>query len=57
MNCRVPVKEGFNRLRWTWRFDTPEKYQHSVKGYYRMIKGIDLEIAKIRAKLREKGLR
>ena len=51
-----PVRDGFNRLRWTWRFDTPEKYQHSVKGYYRMIKGIDLEIAKIRTKLKEKGL-
>lgn len=52
----LPVREGFNRLRWTWRFDTPEKYQHSVKGYYRMINGIDNEIAKIRAKLNEKGL-
>jgi len=51
-----PVRDGFNRLRWTWRYDTPEKYQHSVKGYYRMIKGIDLEIAKIRQKLQEKGL-
>lgn len=52
----LPVREGFNRLRWTWRYDTPEKYQHSVKGYYRMIYGIDLEIAKIRKKLAEKGL-
>ncbi len=52
----LPVREGFNRLRWTWRYDTPEKYQHSVKGYYRMIYGIDLEIAKIRNKLKEKGL-
>jgi alpha-L-rhamnosidase len=43
-----PVRDGFNRLRWTWRFDTPDKYQHSVKGYYRMIHDIDLEIAKIR---------
>ena len=50
-----PVRDGFNRLRWTWRFDTPEKYQHSVKGYYRMIHDIDLEIAKIRKKLKEKG--
>ncbi len=50
------VRSGFNRLRWTWRYDTPEKYQHSVKGYYRMIAGIDLEIAKIRQKLTEKGL-
>ncbi len=52
----LPVREGFNRLRWTWRYDTPEKYQHSVKGYYRMIYGIDLEISKIRKKLAEKGL-
>ncbi|WP_299119354.1 sulfatase-like hydrolase/transferase [uncultured Winogradskyella sp.] len=50
------VKKGFNWLRWTWRYDTPEKYQHSLKGYYRMISGIDLEIAKIREKLKEKGL-
>ena len=50
------VRAGFNRLRWTWRYDTPEKYQHSVKGYYRMISGVDLEIGKIREKLAEKGL-
>jgi len=50
------VQEGFNRLRWTWRYDTPEKYQHSLKGYYRMISGIDLEIRKIREKLKQKGI-
>jgi len=49
------VREGFNRERWYWRFDTPEKYQHSVRGYYRMISGIDLEIAKIREMLVETG--
>lgn len=50
------VQEGFNRLRWTWRFDTPEKYQKSVKGYYRMITEIDEEIGQIRKLLEEKGL-
>ncbi len=50
------VKNGFNRLRWHWRYDTPEKYQHSVKGYFRMLAGIDNEIAKIRAKLEAKGI-
>ncbi|WP_186755128.1 sulfatase-like hydrolase/transferase [Echinicola salinicaeni] len=50
------VKEGFNRLRWTWRYDSPEKYQNSLKGYYRMISGIDKEIGKIRKKLKENGL-
>jgi arylsulfatase A-like enzyme len=54
---RLPesVQEGFNRVRWYWRFDTPEKYQHSVKGYFRMLAGIDLEIRKIRDKLIETG--
>lgn len=50
------VRNGFNRTRWYWRYDTPEKYQHSMKGYYRMISGIDLEIGKIRQVLEEKGL-
>ena len=50
------VRNGFNRLRWTWRYDTPDKYQHSVKGYYRMIADIDWEIGKIRQLLRQKGI-
>jgi len=54
---RLPeaVRRGFNRERWTWRYDTPEKYQHSVKGYFRMLAGIDREIARIRSKLAETG--
>ncbi|MEB2781317.1 sulfatase [Algoriphagus sp. C2-6-M1] len=50
------VKEGENRTRWYWRFDTPEKYQKSMKGYYRMISEVDLEIGKIRKTLAEKGM-
>jgi arylsulfatase A-like enzyme len=55
---RLPkeVKEGFNRVRWKWRFDTPEKYQQMVKGYYRMITEIDDEIGLIRHQLKEKGI-
>ena len=56
-NAQPPfVRDGFNRLRWHWRYDSPEKYQHSVKGYYRMISGIDREIGKIREQLKRKGL-
>ena len=50
------VRKGENRTRWHWRFYTPEKYQHSVKGYYRMISEVDAEIGKIRKALEEKGL-
>lgn len=55
---RLPeaVKNGFSRLRWTWRFDTPDKYQFMMKGYYRMISGVDQEIAKLRKMLEKKGL-
>ncbi|MEL7162350.1 MAG: sulfatase, partial [Bacteroidota bacterium] len=52
----APVREGFNRTRWHWRYDTPEKYQHSVKGYFRMIAGIDKEIGKLRTELERRGL-
>jgi arylsulfatase A-like enzyme len=50
------VRSGENRTRWYWRYDTPEKYQHSVKGYFRMISQVDAEIGKIRKTLEEKGL-
>tara|TARA_R110002050_G_scaffold187015_2_gene321420 strand:- start:84499 stop:85896 length:1398 start_codon:yes stop_codon:yes gene_type:complete len=50
------VKVGINRTRWAWRYDTPEKYQHSMKGYYRMISGVDAEIGKIRKALTDKEL-
>jgi len=45
-----------SRTRWAWRFDTPEKYQAMVKGYYRMISGIDLVLGRIRAELERLGL-
>jgi len=55
---RLPkeVREGFNRVRWKWRFDSPEKYQQMVKGYYRMITEIDNEIGMIRKQLKSKGI-
>ncbi len=35
------LKDSLNRERWFWRWDTPEKYQRNIRGYYRMISGID----------------
>jgi len=52
----VEVQQGFNRTRWKWRFDTAEKYQNSMKGYYRMITEIDYEIGLIRKLLKDKSL-
>ncbi len=44
------------RKRWELRFSTPEKYQESVKGYYRLVTGIDDVVGDLRKKLKEKGL-
>ena len=49
------VKKGLNYVRWLWRYDTPEKYQRMVKGYYRMISTIDENIGRIRKALEETG--
>ena len=46
------LKKSLNRTRWHWRFDTPDKYQDMVKGYYRMISGVDVVIGRINAELR-----
>ena len=55
---RLPeeVRQGYNRTRWHWRFDTPRKYQDMVKGYYRMISEIDNEIGALRKLLEKKGI-
>ncbi len=45
------LKNSLARIRWRWRFDSPEKYQRMVKGYYRMISGVDNGLGRIRAKL------
>ena len=50
------IKNSFNRTRWFWRFDSPEKYQKMVKGYYRMISGIDLALGRLLKELKQNNL-
>ena len=45
-----------SRRRWKMRFDTPDKYQASVKGYYRLIYGIDRVIGEMQQELDRLGL-
>ena len=49
------MKEGLNKARWYWRFDSPEKYQKMVKAYYRMITAVDKVLGDIRQTLIENG--
>ncbi|MDP3002451.1 MAG: sulfatase [Bacteroidales bacterium] len=44
------------RIRWHWRFDTPEKYQKYMKAYYRMLTEMDLAIGRIIAELKNQGV-
>jgi arylsulfatase A-like enzyme len=50
------LRKSESRVRFHWRFDEPEKYQRMVKGYYRMISGVDLVIARLRTELKKRGL-
>jgi len=44
------------RVRWQELFSNPELFQESVKGYYRLITGMDRSVGIIRAALSELGL-
>jgi len=44
------------RIRWHWRFDTPEKYQIYMKAYYRMLTELDLAVGRIVEELKTQGV-
>ncbi|MAG55436.1 MAG: hypothetical protein CMJ83_04015 [Planctomycetes bacterium] len=49
------LKNSLNRIRWRWRFDTEEKRRKMVRGYWRMITGVDHAIARIVARVEARG--
>lgn len=52
----LSVQRSEGRRRWAVRFSTPDLYQQSVKGYYRLITGIDRQVGRAIEALRRKGL-
>ena len=52
----LSTEENEGRVRWHWRFDTPEKYQKYMKAYYRMLTEEDLAIGDIIAELKKEGV-
>jgi arylsulfatase A-like enzyme len=51
------LKEAsLNRVRWYWRFDTPEKAREMTRGYLRMITGVDAAIGRILGELESLGI-
>lgn len=51
----LEVQRSEGRRRWAIRFSTPALYQESVRGYYRLITGVDRVVGQIRAALAELG--
>lgn len=49
------LRTSENRRRWELRF-TPEKYQRSMKNYYRLLSGVDRQVGRIVQKLKQKDL-
>jgi arylsulfatase A-like enzyme len=52
----LAIQHSENRRRWGVRFATPDIYQASVKGYYRLINGIDNAVGAMRDTLEKLGL-
>ncbi|MCC4211522.1 sulfatase family protein [Leeuwenhoekiella parthenopeia] len=49
-------EKNIARERWKLRFDTPEKFQESVKNYYRLITGVDDVVGDLNRLLKEQNL-
>lgn len=49
------TRNNEGRKRWELRFATPEQYQESVKGYYRLITGVDVVIGEMNEELNKLG--
>lgn len=45
-----------SRVRWHWRFDTPEKYQTMMKNYYRLCSEVDAASGRVIEELRRQGV-
>ncbi|HAV64140.1 MAG TPA: sulfatase [Verrucomicrobiales bacterium] len=52
----LATEQNEGRVRWHLRFDEPEKYQRMMKGYYRLITGVDDAVAQLRKDLEARGL-
>lgn len=49
------LQESEGRRRWQLQFATPEMYQRSVKGYYRLLTGVDAVAGRLMKALEQQG--
>jgi len=50
------LKDSEGRRRWQNRFRTPERYQETMRDYYRLLTGVDEAIGRMREALQQRGL-
>ena len=50
------LRTGLNRERHGWRFDTPEKRERMIRGYYRLLSAMDHGVGRVLDTLEEEGL-
>ncbi|MEW6356020.1 MAG: sulfatase [Planctomycetota bacterium] len=50
------IQESLGRTRWGYRFSTPEQYQEMVKGYFRLVHGVDVVVGRVLEELEKQGL-
>jgi arylsulfatase A-like enzyme len=51
----LATEKNEGRIRWHWRFDTPERYQEYMKAYYRLVTEVDAAVGRIVAELKSEG--
>ncbi len=52
----IANEKNESRVRWHWRFDTPEKYQTMIKNYYRLATEVDTTCGRVLDELKKQGL-
>ena len=52
----IANEKNEGRVRWHWRFDTPEKYQEMMKNYYRLATEVDTTCGRVLAELKRQGM-
>ncbi len=50
------LRASMNRIRYHWRWDTPEKYERNLRGYFALLTGMDRVIGRITAELAALGV-
>jgi arylsulfatase A-like enzyme len=50
------AQESEGHTRWKRRYDTPERFQQTLRDYFRLVTGVDREVGRMVAELRDRGL-